>query len=255
MTGSARIVSLYRYPVKGLSGERLNSVSLAEGATFPNDRAYAIENGHSGFDPAQPAWKPKIKFLCLMRNARLAALETRYDDASATLRVSRNGVPVAEGSLASAAGRAAIEQFFQAFMGSEARGPVKVLEAPGHSFSDVAAKVVHIVNLASVEDLAASVGKEIHPVRFRANLYLAGWRPWSELALLGRTVRIGGVTLKITKRVVRCAATEVNPDTAERDIDVPEAVRRRTGEIDFGVYARVIAAGKIAEGDSVEMLD
>ena len=254
MSGPARVDSLYRYPVKGLSGERLQSVALTPDATFPMDRAFAIENGPSGFDPAAPRWQPKIKFLCLMRNAKLAALETNYDDASGTLTVIKDGVPMVEGDLKSEAGRAAVEHFFQDFMGREARGPVKVLEAPGHSFSDVAAKVAHIVNLGTVEDLAATIGKEIHPLRFRANIYLDGWKPWSEFDLIGKTIRVGGVDFKVTKRVVRCAATEVNPQTAERDIDIPEAVWRKTGENDLGIYARAISAGKIAPGDKIEIL-
>jgi uncharacterized protein YcbX len=255
MPDPARIVSLYRYPVKGLSGEKLKSVSLGLDQTFPADRAFAIENGPSGFDPAAPKWQPKIKFLCLMRNAKLAALETNYDDASGTLIVIKDGVPMIEASLKTEAGRAAIEYFFQDFMGGEARGPVKVLESPGHSFSDVAAKVAHIVNLATVEDLAATINKEVHPLRFRANIYLEGWKPWSEFELIGKMIRAGGVEFEITKRVVRCAATEVNPETAERDIDVPEAIWRKTGENDLGIYARVVTAGKIAEGDKVEILD
>ncbi|MBK8009091.1 MAG: MOSC domain-containing protein [Rhizobiales bacterium] len=254
MPNPAHIVSLYRYPVKGLSGEKLKSVTLQPDATFPADRAFAIENGPSGFDPAAPSWQPKIKFLCLMRNAKLAALETLYDDASGVLVVSRGGVPLVEASLKTEAGRAAIEYFFQDFMGGEARGPVKVLESPGHSFSDVAAKVAHIVNLATVENLAATINKEVHPLRFRANIYLDGWKPWSEFDLIGKTIRVGGAEMKITKRVVRCAATEVNPKTAERDIDVPEAIWRKTSENDLGIYAQVITAGKIADGDKVEVL-
>jgi uncharacterized protein YcbX len=255
MADPARIVSLYRYPVKGFSGEKLKNVTLAPGATFPADRAFAIENGPSGFDPAAPSWQPKIKFLCLMRNAKLAALETLYDDASGVFAVSKDGVPMVEASLKTEAGRAAIEYFFQDFMGGEARGPMKVLEAPDHSFSDVSAKVAHIVNLATVDDLSTTLNREIHPLRFRANIYIEGWKPWSEFDLIGKTIRAGGVELKITKRVVRCAATEVNPETAERDIDVPEAIWRKTGESDFGVYASVLTAGKIAEGDKVEILD
>ncbi|MBX3532960.1 MAG: MOSC domain-containing protein [Xanthobacteraceae bacterium] len=255
MSGPARIVSLYRYPVKGLSGEKLKNVSLGVGETFPADRSFAIENGPSGFDPVAPNWQPKIKFLCLMRNAKLAALETNYDDTSGTLTVIKDGVPMVEASLKSEAGRAAIEYFFHDFMGREARGALKVLESPGHSFSDVSAKVAHVVNLATVRDLSASVGREIHPLRFRANIYLEGWAPWSEFDLIGKTIRAGSVDLKITKKVVRCAATEVNPENAERDIDVPEAIWRKTGETDLGVYARVVTAGNLAEGDSVEMLD
>jgi uncharacterized protein YcbX len=254
MLDPARVDSLYRYPVKGLSGEKLKSVTLAPGATFPADRAFAIENGPSGFDPAAPSWQPKIKFLCLMRNAKLAALETLYDDASGVLAVTKDGVPMVEASLKTEAGRAAIEYFFQDFMGGEARGPVKVLESPGHSFSDVSAKVAHIVNLATVEDLAAAINKDVHPLRFRANIYLDGWKPWSEFDLIGKRIRAGSTEFKITKKVVRCAATEVNPENAERDIDIPEAIWRKTGENDLGIYAQVITAGKISPGDKVEIL-
>ncbi len=255
MSDSARVVSLYRYPVKGLAGEKLKSVALTQSGTFPADRAFAIENGPSGFDPAAPTWQPKVKFLCLMRNAKLAALKTLYDDASGVFAVSKDGVPMVEASLKTEAGRAAIEYFFHDYMGGEARGPLRVIEAPDHSFSDVSAKVAHIVNLASLKDLGASVGRELHPLRFRANIYVDGWEPWIENNLVGKTLAIGGVTFKGTKLTARCAATEVNPETAERDVDVPEALWRKTGDVDCGFYASVVSPGKISEGDEVRILD
>jgi uncharacterized protein len=73
----ARIDALYRYPVKGLSPERLSRARLPPGQTVPGDRLYAIENGPSGFDPAAPKYLPKTEFLMLMRNERLATLDTR----------------------------------------------------------------------------------------------------------------------------------------------------------------------------------
>ena len=56
----ARIVSLYRYPVKGLTPEKMDSVTLAPGETLPFDRAFAIENGPGRFDPANPRHLPKM---------------------------------------------------------------------------------------------------------------------------------------------------------------------------------------------------
>ena len=50
------IRDIYRYPVKGLSPERLARTGLKVGETLPNDRRYAIENGPSGFDPAAPGY-------------------------------------------------------------------------------------------------------------------------------------------------------------------------------------------------------
>src|SRR3954447_24322563 len=111
----ATIASLYRYPVKGLSPEALTRVALAPGETFPSDRAYAIENGRSKFDPAAPRWLPKASFLMLMRNERLAALATRFDDAARTLTISHRGSVVAEGRLDTEAGRRAIEAFLETY--------------------------------------------------------------------------------------------------------------------------------------------
>jgi uncharacterized protein YcbX len=239
--------------VKGLSAEKLARVTLGVGETLPADRAFALENGPSGFDPQAPAWQPKIKFLCLMKNAKIAALSTRYDDASGKLTIAKGGTPVMTASLRDAAGRAALERFFQDYMGGEARGAIRVLEAAGHSFSDVARKVVSIINLASVKALEASVGRKMHPLRFRGNLYVEGWPAWYEAGLIERDLSIGSVRLRVVKAIKRCAATQVDPETAARDIDVPEALYRLTGDDDCGIYAEVTAAGAIAEGDPIEI--
>lgn len=251
---SARVAALYRYPVKGLSPERLPAVALSISETFPADRVFALENGPSGFDPAAPTWQPKIKFLCLMKNAKIAALSTHYDDKSGDLIVAKDGRTLLEASLHDTAGRNVIERFFQDYMGSEARGSVRVLEAPGHSFSDVARKVVSIINLESVRALEASIGRKVHPLRFRGNLYVEGWPAWAEVGLIGRDLEIGSARLRVVKMIQRCAATEVDPETAARDIDVPDALYRLTGEDDCGIYAEVTTAGRIAEGDPIKLV-
>lgn len=250
-----RVAALYRYPVKGFSGERLAAVDLPIGGTFPMDRAFALENGPSGFDPTAPTWQPKIKFLCLMKNARLATLSTRYDDNSGMFVIARDGRPLYEAPLDQAEGRAAIEQFFVDYMGREARGKVRLLAAPGHSFSDFARKVVSVINLDSLTDLGRSLGCEVHPLRFRANLYVQGLEPWSEFALVESTLAFGSARLRVLKPTERCAATKVNPENAERDIDVPEELTRLTGKADCGIYAEVVGKGRIAEGDPVALAD
>jgi uncharacterized protein YcbX len=125
-----RIAALYRYPFKALSPESLERVRLNPGEFFPGDRLYAIENGPSGFDPAAPVHQPKIKFLMLACNARLAALTTRYDAVTTRLRVEQDGVEIAARELATATGRATIERFFDRFCAGEMRGPARVLAAP-----------------------------------------------------------------------------------------------------------------------------
>ena len=247
----AAVESIYRYPVKGLSPERLDGVRLEPGQTLPSDRKYAIENGPSGFDPVAPAYFPKTQFLMLMRNERLATLDTRYEDARHTLTVRGEGRELARGDLSTREGRLAIEAFFRRFMPAELRGPPKVLTAPGHSFSDVAAKVVSIVNLATVAAIETVVGVPVHPLRFRANLYVAGWPAWHEFSLVGQEIAIGAARLKVTKRIVRCAATNVDPDTGMRDLTIPATLMQTFDHMDCGIYATVIAGGAIAPGDSI----
>ena len=53
----------------------------------------------------------------------------------------------------------------------------------------------------------------------------------------------------MVKRIQRCAATEVDPDTGIRDLPVPRTLMDKFGHADCGIYAEVIAAGDIAAGD------
>jgi len=257
----ATIQAIYRYPVKGLSAQALPRVALSKGRTLPADRLYAIENGPSGFDPAAPAYFPKHRFLMLMRNERLAALRSAFDEQTHVLTVWAEGRPAAQGDLRTAEGRAAVEQFFAAYCADELRGPPKILAGEGghsfsnmkppHSFSDVAQKAVSVINLASVAAVESAVGTPVDPLRFRGNLYVTGWLAWREFELLGKEISIGKARLKVVRRIKRCAATNVEPETGIRDLNIPQTLMERFGHADCGIYTEVIGAGEIAIGDSV----
>ena len=248
---SAKIKGIYRYPVKGLTPEPLPRTELSPGKTVPCDRMYAIENGPIGFDPADPKYFPKIRFLMLMKNARLAELRTRFNDADHVLTVRHESREAAKGDLRTPEGRTAIERFFAEFCADELRGPPKVLQGQGHSFSDVAKKVVSIINLASVAELEKAAGAPVDPLRFRANLYVEGWPAWREFDLMNQKIAVGPTRLKVVKRIVRCAATEVDPVTGIRDLPIPRTIMDTYGHADCGVYAEVIEGGSIAVGDTV----
>lgn len=250
----AAITELYRYPIKGLSPEALTQAALRPGKTVSGDRSYAIENGPIGFDPSAPKFSPKINFLMLMKNERLAALRTRFDDASQVLSINDDGKTVAAGNLATEEGRAAIEMFFARNFATELRGPPKILSSPGYSFSDLAAPVISIINLASVASLEGVIGRPVNPLRFRGNLYVTGWEAWSERGFPGKELRIGRARLKVVDEIVRCAATNVDPLTAERDMEIPKTLMRHFGHDFCGVYAEVITGGSIAPGDPIEVV-
>jgi uncharacterized protein YcbX len=248
----AKIRAIHRYPVKGLSPEPLARTTLSVRQTVPFDRMYAIENGPSGFDPANPGYLPKQRFLMLMRNARLAELRTAFDDMTHVLTIRYENRVAAQGDLRTPEGRAAIERFMTEFAAEQLRGPPKVLHANGHSFSDVAKKVVSIINLASVAELENATGAPVDPLRFRGNLHVEGWPAWREFDLLNQTISIGpNARLKVVKRIARCAAIEVDPATGIRDLPIPRTILHTYGHMDCGVYAEVIEGGPITVGDAV----
>ncbi|MFN3869079.1 MAG: MOSC domain-containing protein [Hyphomicrobiaceae bacterium] len=247
------VTALYRYPVKGLTPEKLEHATLSPGETVPYDRAYAIENGPGRFNPDDPKHLPKINFLMLMRNERLASLDTRFDPETETLTILRDGRQVARGQLSTKLGRTMIEQFLAAYMKSDLRGAPRIVAAPGHSFSDVARKCVHIVSLASVRELERISGRRVDPLRFRPNIILDGLPPWAELGWVGREITIGPARLEVFTRTERCAATDVDPATAERNMSIPALLQRTFGHTDFGVYATVSLGGTLRPGDTSTM--
>jgi uncharacterized protein YcbX len=251
-----RVAALRRYPVKGLSPEPMAAAAIEPGRPIEGDRAYAIENGPSGFDLERPAKLPKSKFLCLMRNARLAGLETRFDDATGRLDVARGGgAPELSADLTSEAGRDEAAAWFSDFMGEERRGPLKVLPAPAdHTFSDTSQGVLSLINLASVSAIEAFAGAPVDPLRFRGNLDFSGFGAWEELDWVGRDLTVGDVRLRVIDRTVRCAATEVDPVTAARDLPIPKLLRQRLGHADCGVYAEAVKGGRIEVGAPVRLV-
>ena len=252
----AIIHSIYRYPVKGLSPEALPRIALAPGETVPGDRLYAIENGPSGFDPSAPAYLSKQHFPDVDELERAAAaLRTAFDQASHVLRIQDGESEAARGDLRIDKGRAGIENFFATSFADELHGAPKILHGDGHSFSDVASKVVSIINLTSVAALEDIVDATVNPLRFRGNVYVTGWPAWSELDLVGKEVSIGAhARFKVVKRIVRCAATNVDPLTGIRDLNIPKALMRALGHSDCGIYAEVTAAGEIAAGNEIEIV-
>jgi len=247
------IAEIYRYPVKGLGPERLARAQLSPGETLPFDRHYAIEHGKGHFDASAPRYLPKIHFLMLMRHERLAGLETHFDEKTQTLKISHNGRQVAEGDLRTRPGRQIIEDFMTGYLTGELRGPPHIVQADNHSFSDVAAKCVHLINLATVRDIEDLVRRPVNPLRFRANIYFDGLPPWKEFDWLDQRIEIGAARLKVFARTERCAATNVDPETGWRDLAIPATLLKTYGHSDVGLYASVKTGGVIRPGDALRV--
>ena len=48
--------------------------------------------------------------------------------------------------------------------------------------------------------------------------------------------------------------TNVDPDTATRDMNIPMVLELGFGHVEFGVYARVTVPGTIRPGDAITLI-
>ena len=252
------VTAIYRYPVKGLSAERMERIALTPGECLPHDRRFAVALGSTRFDPQHPEWLPKTHFVMLMRDEKLARLRTRFDAASGELSIAENGREMLRAALTGPEGRRQVAEFLSSFLG-DVDGPLHVVEAPGHAFADarrkpnaVTDKYVSLINRASIASLEAAMGVPVDPLRFRANVYFEGAPAWGELDWIGSGIALGAAArLRVVSPITRCAATQVNPVTAERDRDIVAALERGFGHINMGIYTEVVAGGEIGVGDTL----
>lgn len=255
-----QIASLCRYPVKGLSPESLPFADLKARHGIALDRIYAITDGSFEFDENAPVSMPKTRFLMLAKYERLARLKTRLEPDTHTLAVEAEGMAKTF-MLRESTGRQALSKFLTEYLDVELPGEAKVVHADGHQFTDVSVhstmlmRSISLINLATVSDLAAHLGQRLDPLRFRANVYFDGAKPWSELDWIGRTLRCGDVFLTIVRRTRRCPATSVDLETGVRDINLPAAIRDYQNHTDCGIYADVMGNGRVRPGDVLQLVD
>jgi hypothetical protein len=250
---SGHVAAIFRHPVKGFTPESLPHVDLAPGEGFPHDRIWAVENGPSGYDPDAPAFTPKQKFTVLAAIPKVAAARTRYDETSGLLTAQADGAATFAGRLAEPQGREAFAAWLTEFLDPEdLRGPLKVVEAKGQfRFTDHPLGQVSVINLASVRDLSRMMGVELDPLRFRANLYVDGWPAWAENDWTGHELMVGWARAKVFKPIVRCAATEVDPSSGVRDLEVVKALFDAHGHMHCGIYIQLTSGGRVGLGDAV----
>ena len=250
-TRTARVKAIYRYPIKGLSPEPMDRVAFAAGGAFPFDRTFALIRPGAPIDPEEPKWAKKCLFLMSMLDDGLSEITTSLDPVSLRLTIARDGRTLLEADLEASAGRAAVEAFFRGHVPGLLEAPRLARAREGH-FMDKPDNLISLINLATLRELEAQWGYEIDPLRFRANLYVDGIEPWREFDWIGADLKIGGAAFRVDRRNGRCGATNVDPKTGRRDLDIPGSLRRAFGHKDLGIYLRALEAGAVEIGDGVE---
>ena len=256
-----KILSLSSYPIKGLSPQAHQRAPLKTGDGFPGDRLFGFAKASSGFDPADPKPLPKHNFIVLLQHARLAGLETGFDPETRVLTIRTRNAADMRFDMNTQEGAGGASEFLTGLLGLKEQEVPFFASAFPHRFTDASVasstlmNAISFINLDSVRAFEKEIGREVDARRFRGNIVFDGWPAFSELDLVGRHFQVGEVSFNILHRTQRCLATEVNPETAERDMKLPNLLKKAYGHFDMGVYAEVLNDGVISVGDPVELID
>lgn len=244
------VSKIYRYPIKGLSAQPLSAVSLEADKPLPQDRIFALARPGAPIDRDEPKWAKKGLFVMLMLDEGLARVNTELDLDSLRLNIKQGNREVAAGRLTDETDRERLEQFFWQLLPALPSPPILVRSAGGH-FMDKPDNVISLINLATVRSLEEKWGVEIDPLRFRANIYIDGAKPWEEFDWVGSDITIGNVVFAADRKNGRCGATNVNPVSGRRDLDIPGSLRATFGHKNLGIYLTVRDGGELAIGDTL----
>lgn len=217
-----RVDALYRYPVKGFTPERCDSLVIQDDGRVQGDRSLVFRFADA-LEPADATF-PKSRGLALMTFPSLARVDLTLDDETQTLRLRVDDIDV-EADL-SDDGRERLAEAVTGYL--RTTSDAKLLEADGilplgllgdgrtARFQDRPRGFISLHGAASVGALDATVPAPVDDRRFRSNIVVDGGAPWAELDWNGR-LRIGEVVFEVQEPIERCAAITANPDTGVRD--------------------------------------
>ena len=237
---------IYRYPIKSLSVDSLQEVSLRPNQGLDHDRSLA-------FLKPQPTpidltvWHPPRYFLSLKNHADLAKLTSDYHPQTRSLSLYHGQRKVFSGSLDKLSDRQALEQVFDRLVH---RG-VSLVESSGIMFADDPEPFVSILNRATLDHLQDVLQTWIDPIRFRPNFLISGTPPWGERSWIGKEIAIDSARLYIAKEIVRCQATNVDPDTGVTDLNIPRTLQKTWQHCFCGVLALVTEPGVVRAGSQL----
>jgi uncharacterized protein len=260
-----RVTGLYRYPVKGFTPEACQLLTVRDDGRVAGDRVLGMRFANSGV--ADDAWSKKYDFVALVNTPGLARLRLRFDHKVLRLHISLDGAVLADEALDDGGRRriaAAVQDYVltleeNPLSGHPERFPLRIVgDGVTPRYQDNEAGQVSLHGRKSLATVAAALGaSSLDERRFRSNIAVEGLEAWEELAWVGRTVRIGGVSFDVVREKGRCLATHANPDTGERDLPVLTTLTRAfaQGKPNFAVALMTNGiGGDIHVGDEVGLV-
>ena len=270
---AGRIVSLWRYPVKSMMGEELNSSYVTERGLI-GDRTYAVIDKQSGkvASAKNPRkWGKLFDFRSVFTH--LPQVVENIPPARITFPDGTNLLSDSEDidySLsktfdrdvrlmkASTLEKSIYEEYWPDIDGLAQREKLTDETMPSQTFFDIA--VIHLLTTSTINRL-----RELYPEgrfevrRFRPNIVVESAsteKGFIENSWVGKMITIGedrdtSVVLRVSGRCTRCVMTTLPQGDLPRDLGI--LVPARYNQVSAGVYASVYRGGTIRRGDPIQI--
>jgi uncharacterized protein YcbX len=276
------VVSLWRYPVKSMMGEELNSAQVTDHGLL-GDRAYALVDGSDGKvasaknprkwpelfnfraafvdSPRAPSEMPPVRITLpdgTLLSSTQSDLNQMLSDAlkrEVTLEAAERGQQeVVESTLPNPWAPTA-EEYWPDMEGLDYRDTVTDFDLPQGTFFDSA--VVHLLTTATLDRLRERYPQGRFEVRrFRPNVVVQtadDAKDFVENAWIGHTLAIGDqVRLSITGPCPRCVMTTLAQGDLPKDPGILRTAAQHN-QVNVGVYASVVRGGELRRGDAIRL--
>ncbi len=262
MTVIGTVESLWRYPVKSMRGEQINS-AFAGFAGVYGDRIYALKSStaepgfpyltgreHRELLLYQPRFRNQQNAASPLNLAEAEGLEPGLTSLYAEMDDLKLEVVTPSGTVLAIDDPELIDMLQHK---ANDEDTVSLLRSH-RSMTDC--RPLSLISLQTVERLADDCGTSIDKRQFRANVYLnmENTNGFAEDDLVGKTLAIGPkVEVSILERDPRCAMITLDPDTAKSNpLPLRQVAKARDGMA--GVYAAVLKEGTISDGDEIRLV-
>ena len=263
MTTIGTVESLWRYPIKSMSGEAMTEMFMGFSG-FYGDRCYAFKNSSArkGFPYLNAsAQEQMLRYRPQFRYPERAAKPPNLGEA---MSISPGVTPAnpdpndlivdvvtPSGAVVAVDDPALIEMLVEGLRGENRLTLVR----SDRALTDC--RPVSLISLQTIRQVESELGIPIDKRRFRANVYfdLASDYGFAEDELVGRRLRIGSrAEIMVLERDPRCKIMSLDPDTSEHNPEVFRKVAQAHGAR-AGIYCAVLVEGILAKGDSIEVID
>ena len=244
----------YLSPIKSLSFQSAQTLIIKKDVGIEEDRIFAFSRGLNEVDARriekEPSDRELIHFLTLKNSPSLNKYDFKFENQSIT--IFKEDKEIASYSIHEK------ENISKKLQELEPDLPIPTYLLKNQLFpfydttnSSNVSNTISLINLNSVKDFSNKINKDIQLERFRGNIYVKNLDAFEERKWINKVISINNTQFKVLKNIPRCSATNLKINSSEKDINLPNMLRKIYGHIDMGIYLAPLENGQIKVGDNV----